>query len=80
MEILTRYEVARIISARAMQISLGAPYFVKVQEFNASKIAKEEFKKKLIPMTVRRTLPNGEQIVVDIKKAIDNYLSVWGEI
>lgn len=80
MDILTKYEVARIISARAMQISLGAPYFIKAKTYNPREIAKEEFKNKLLPMTIRRTLPNGTVITVDIKKAIDNYLKIKGEI
>ena len=77
---LTRFEVARIISARSLQVALGAPYFVKVENFDPKKIAKEEFKRKLIPMTIRRTLPNGEKITVNIKEAIDNYLKIRGEV
>jgi len=79
MEILTKFEVARIISARAMQISLGAPYFVKVEKYNPREIAKLEFKKNLIPLTIRRTLPNGKTITLNIKEAIENYLKIYGE-
>ncbi len=77
---LTRFEVARIISARALQIALGAPVLVKKDKKSPVEIAKEEFKKKLIPLTIKRTLPSGEVVVVDIKKAIDNWLKECGEI
>jgi DNA-directed RNA polymerase subunit K len=73
---LTRFEVARIIGARALQVSLGAPVLIeaKQQKFDPIKIAEEEFKACKIPMTIRRTLPNREVIVVDIKPAIKNWL------
>ena len=73
---LTRFEVARIIGARALQISLGAPVLVKIKgkKFDPIELAKEEFKACRIPMTIKRTLPSGEIIFVDIKKAIENWL------
>lgn len=73
---LTRFEVARIIGARSLQISLGAPVLVKVKEkkFDPIAIAEEEFKECKIPMTIKRTLPNKERVIVDIKPAIKNWL------
>ncbi|MEM7825713.1 MAG: DNA-directed RNA polymerase subunit K [Candidatus Aenigmatarchaeota archaeon] len=72
---LTRFEVARLLGARALQISLGAPILVKVEkERNPIEIAKLEFKNKMIPITVKRKLPSGEEIVIEIKKAIENWL------
>jgi len=72
---LTRFEVARIISARALQVSLGAPILIKPKgKYNPIKIAEEEFKECKIPMTIKRTLPDGEVVVVDIKPAIKNWL------
>jgi len=41
---------------------------------NPAEIAKEEFKKVKIPMTIRRELPSGEKITIDIKKGIKNWL------
>lgn len=77
---ITRFEVARIIGARSLQISLGAPVLVKVkkEEFDPIALAEEEFKAIKIPMTIKRTLPSGEVIVVDIKKAIKNWLDDHG--
>jgi len=71
---LTRFEVARIISARALQIALGAPVLVKSDKIDAIELAKEEFRKKMVPVTIRRTLPNGEIRIVAIKKAVENWL------
>ncbi|MEM5834634.1 MAG: DNA-directed RNA polymerase subunit K [Candidatus Aenigmatarchaeota archaeon] len=72
---LTRFEAARLLGARALQISLGAPILVKVEkETNPIEIAKLEFKNKIIPITVKRRLPSGEEMVIDIKKAIENWL------
>jgi len=71
---LTRFEVARIISARALQIALGAPVLVKSDKTDAIELAKEEFRKKMIPVTIRRTLPSGEIRIAAIKKAVENWL------
>ncbi len=63
---LTRFEVARIIGARVLQISLGAPVLIKVKkgESDPIKIAEEEFKADKIPMTIKRPLPNGEFLFI----------------
>lgn len=70
---LTRFEVARLIGARSLQIALGAPVLAKTEKTSPIEIAKEEFYQALIPMTIKRKLPNGEQVVVQIKKAIENW-------
>ena len=71
---LTRFEVARLVGARALQISLGAPVLVKTDEIDPIKIAKLEFRQKIIPITIKRRLPSGEEMVVDVKKGIENWL------
>ncbi|MGQ9586949.1 MAG: DNA-directed RNA polymerase subunit K [Thermoplasmata archaeon] len=52
----TRFERARIIGARALQISLGAPILVDVPEdvLDPIEIAIKEFEKSVIPITVKR--------------------------
>ena len=42
---MTRFEKARIISARALQISMGAPILIKTQLGSPMRIAEEEFLK-----------------------------------
>ena len=63
-ENFTKYERARIIGSRALQISMGAPILIKMSEkdleavkFNPIEIAKLEFKEDVIPITVKRPLP-----------------------
>ena len=57
----TKYEESRIIGSRALQISQGAPFLIKLSEkdlekvgYNSLEIAKLEFKEGLIPITVRK--------------------------
>lgn len=58
MEKYSKFEMARIIGARALQISMGAPILVKREEglYNTIEIAKEEFEKDILPITVKRPL------------------------
>ncbi|MEW6294731.1 MAG: DNA-directed RNA polymerase subunit K [Candidatus Diapherotrites archaeon] len=61
MEALTRFEKARIISARALQLSLGAPPLVEVPKASSPiDVAGAEFNEKMIPLVVLRRYPNGE--------------------
>jgi DNA-directed RNA polymerase subunit K len=55
-EIYTRFERARILGARALQISLGAPILIDVPAdlIDPVEIAEREFAAGVIPMTVRR--------------------------
>ncbi len=50
----SKYERVRIISARALQLSMGAPPLIKTKEMDAIEIAKQEFEKDAIPITVDR--------------------------
>jgi len=59
---LTRFEKARIMGARALQLSLGAPPFIPIPK-NARislDISMEELEQRVIPITIRRVLPNGD--------------------
>lgn len=51
---LTKYEEARIVGARALQLSMGAPPLVKVPEgvINPVILAQMEFEKHVIPLVV----------------------------
>ncbi|KAF5436562.1 DNA-directed RNA polymerase subunit K [Candidatus Methanophagaceae archaeon] len=50
----TKYETARIIGARALQIAAGAPVLVETDEIDSIEIAMLEFDKGVIPITVKR--------------------------
>ena len=59
---LTKFEKARIMGARALQLSLGAPPFIPIPK-NARislDISMEELEQRVIPITIRRVLPNGD--------------------
>lgn len=72
---MTVFEAVRIISARALQVSMGAPILAKIPKGMSDplEIAKKEFLAGKVPMTVKRTFPNGETATVDIDKAIKKY-------
>jgi DNA-directed RNA polymerase subunit K len=60
-----KYEMARVIGSRALQLSHGAPPLItltpeKLEElrFSPIEIAKLEFKEGVIPITVIRPLPS----------------------
>jgi len=59
---LTRYERARIIGARALQISLGAPVLLEFDRGEPIDIALMELEKGVIPITVKRTIKNKSQL------------------
>ena len=60
----TRYEKARILGARALQISANAPILIKLSEeqlekinYDPIQIAELEFEENILPITVKRPLP-----------------------
>ena len=60
----TKYEKARMIGGRALQIAMGAPFVVKMEQadleqihYNPVEIAKLEFEKGVLPITVKRPFP-----------------------
>ena len=60
----TKYEKARMIGSRALQIAMGAPFLVNLSKkeleylgYNTIEIAKLEFEKGVLPITVKRPLP-----------------------
>ena len=59
---LTRFEQARIMGARALQLSLGAPPFISIPKSAriSLDISMEELDQRVIPITIRRVLPNGD--------------------
>ncbi len=59
---LTRFERARIIGARALQLALGAPPFIPLDPTIKDPItlARKELEAKALPISIRRILPDGE--------------------
>lgn len=50
----TKYEKARIIGARALQIAQGAPVLIETDDIDPINIAMAEFEKGVVPITVRK--------------------------
>ena len=69
---LTRYEKARIVGARALQISFGAPILVDkpINLIDPIKIAQLELKSRILPLTIRRVYPSGEYADIPINNLI----------
>jgi DNA-directed RNA polymerase subunit K/omega len=65
---LTRYEKARIAGARALQIAMGAPILVEPKKLSSPiDIALKELESGILPITIRRTLPDETYQDVPVK-------------
>ena len=60
----SKYEKARMVGSRALQISMGAPFLLKLStedleelQYNPVRIALKEFDEAVLPITVRRPVP-----------------------
>lgn len=60
----SKYEKARIIGARALQLAIGAPLLLKLSKeelkkmnYNCVTIAKKEFEEGITPITIKKPLP-----------------------
>ena len=69
---LTKYERSRIIGARALQISMGAPILIEELEKlgNPVEVAEKELEYGVLPLTIRRKLPNGEIVEVSVRELL----------
>ena len=61
---LTKYEKARIIGARALQIAMGAPLILKLTKndlkkfsYDPIKLAEKELEENVLPITIKRPMP-----------------------
>ncbi|MBI2126333.1 MAG: DNA-directed RNA polymerase subunit K [Thaumarchaeota archaeon] len=66
---LTRFEKARIIGTRALQLSYGAPPFVPLPNTvrDPITIASMELESGALPISIRRLLPDGRHQNIAIK-------------
>ncbi len=60
----TKYEIARILGARALQLSMNAPLLLTISKeqleeisYDPLKIAEMEFNADILPITVKRPFP-----------------------
>ena len=66
---LTRFERARVVGARALQVALGAPVLIDVNPGTMSPIdiATQELEAGALPISIRRTLPDGTSQNIPLK-------------
>ncbi|MEK6758090.1 MAG: DNA-directed RNA polymerase subunit K [Nanoarchaeota archaeon] len=60
----SKYETARILGARALQIAMNAPLLIKISQedlekvnYDALKIAEIELKSDILPISIKKPLP-----------------------
>jgi DNA-directed RNA polymerase subunit K len=60
----SKYEKARMIGSRALQIGMGAPFLIKLSDkeledinYNPVEIAKKEYEAGVLPIDVKRPMP-----------------------
>merc|ERR1739847_207278 len=57
---MTKYERARVLGTRALQIAMCAPVMVELEgETDPLQIAMKELKQRKIPIIIRRYMPDG---------------------
>jgi len=63
-EKFTKYEIARILGARSLQLAMDAPVLLKIDKekleeinYDVLKIAEMEFEEEVLPITVKRPFP-----------------------
>jgi len=74
MERQTKYETARMLGSRALQIAMGAPFLVKLSEeelekigYNPIRIAQKELEAGVLPIAIKRHMPKN-RMAVEIKE------------
>ena len=77
----TKYEIARILGARALQIAMDAPLLIKIEKdelerikYDPIKIAEIELRNDVLPITIRRPLPRRaeRELTVEADEAPDD--------
>lgn len=71
---ITKYERARIIAARAIQLAMGAPPLIDISKIEFKDlvvIAEKELEMGVLPMFIKRELSNGEYQLIPVKVLID---------
>lgn len=71
---LTKYEVARVIGARALQLAMGAQPLVDTQEVGNTDpvlIAMEELRRGLLDFIIVREMPDGKAVRIRLKELLE---------
>ena len=67
-QIFTKYESARILGARALQVAMNAPLLIKIEQedlekinFDAIKIAEIELNSNILPISINKPFPKRKE-------------------
>jgi len=81
----TKYEMARIIGARALQIAMDAPILIKLSndelkemKYDSLKIAEKEFNADALPITIQRPIPQKRKdkaVIIKEEKVSDEEIA-----
>ena len=72
---LTKYEKARIVAVRAMQLAQGAKPLIDVSKLDTKDpvlIAIKELESGVLPFVIKRETPNGEYQLIPVKILIEH--------
>jgi len=85
----TKYEIARILGARSLQLAMDAPVLLKLSSeeekelnYDTLRIAEKELEANVLPITVKRPFPKKSQKVIkklsteEIKEKIEKQIKV----
>ena len=72
---LTRFEKARMIGARSLQLALGAPPFIPLPPdiTDPISLALREIEAHALPISIRRSLPNGEHQDIPLEQLLSTF-------
>ena len=71
---LTRFERARIVGARALQLSMGAPILLVMEDVENKSplvISELELRSKVLPLSIRRENPDRTYQVISLQRLRD---------
>ena len=75
---LTRYEMVRILGERTKQLTMGAKALVKnINNLSYDEIAIEELKLDMIPIKIKRPLPNNKIEIWDLNELSKIHLNAY---
>jgi len=80
---LTKFEKARVIGARALQLAMGARPLIDVSKLPTKDfvyIAREELMRGVLPFTIVRRLPNGTRELIPVPLLIESEKKIFGEV
>lgn len=80
---LTRFEKARIVAARALQLSLGALPLIDIKELGTVdpiEIAMEELRRGVLPITLIREKPDGTIEKVSVQRLVEIERMLFGRV